>query len=129
MNLPNDIINLIYTFNPEHRPMYKKVLNELFTVTSLWKVNFDHIEITDLFKTQYNLSFKQARSLSNYWNDQFLLQHPYAKKSYSKYYNHLHQICSLSHLSDLFSIKTYFPIIINNIQSYKITSKYKNEKI
>ena len=128
MNLSNDIINLIYTFNPDHRPMYKKVLNELFEVSSLWKINFDHIEITDLFKTQYNLSFKQACSLSNYWNDQFLIKHPYAKKSYSKYYDHSHQICSLSHRSDLFSIKTYFPIIINNIQSYKITSKYKNEK-
>lgn len=129
MNLPNDIINLIYTFNTDHRPMYKKVLNELFEVTSLWKINFDNIEINNSFKTNDNLSFKQACSLCNYWNNEFLIKHPYAKKSYSKYYDHSNQICSIIHRSDTLSIKTYFPIIMNNIQSYKITSKYKNEKI
>jgi len=48
MYLPKELIDLIFTFNPEHRPLYRKCMEELqehFFILNLVKKLIDELEI------------------------------------------------------------------------------------
>ena len=120
--LPNFIWNYIFQFDSTYYYIFNKVLTELIDVTSMWKLHFHHNELSNKFTTENNLSLKQAKELSYYWNNSFL--ETYENDDYIKMYDKRNKFCSPVHISDTCSLKRYFPKIKANIVSYKIVSKW-----
>tara|TARA_B110000495_G_C22912790_1_gene533099 strand:- start:233 stop:586 length:354 start_codon:yes stop_codon:yes gene_type:complete len=107
-----DILIKIYEFNPEHRKLFKKVLDEFFKHTSYWKLNWFN-SINKVKTVYYEASYKQITDLCKYWNEDFRKLHPYVKKI--KNYNNVY--CDCEFITDNNSYNPFF-------SNYKLQKKY-----
>jgi hypothetical protein len=127
IQLPKDIWNYIYEFDSTYRIIYNSTIEELLDVTSMWKLYFHHQDLMYNFKTKRMMTIKQAKSLSFYWNNQFLKSN--SNRSYKRYYDKRMGFCSPVHISDDLPLATYYNRLKANIETASIKNKWKKNKI
>lgn len=122
-NLPIDLQLKIYEYDPTYKEIFSKVLKELHKVYNFWYLHFYNSELSAEFSTTKELTFTQAKHLSDYWNFDFLNQ-TYTL-SYERYQNSNpgKGFCEIMHRSDNENISNYFTILKTNIECHKFLNK------
>ena len=75
-SLPNNIIQLIYSFDPTYHIIYNNVKKEFHNLTPYWKITNDTLEGNYYYShniTEYNLNYYKACEIKNFWNNGIFL--------------------------------------------------------
>ncbi len=119
--LPIDLQIKIYEYDSTYRDVFSKVLNEFHKVHSFWYIKFYNQDLSKDFSTDKNMTYRQALSLANYWNFDFMKQE--YTMSYDTYYDPVKGFCNIHSRADNEPIKNYFKLLMSNIICNKFLKK------
>ena len=119
--LPMDLQIKIYEFDPTYKEIFSKVLKEFHRIHSLWYLRFYNSDLSSQFSTGKNMTYKQALTLSNYWNFDFMTKE--YTISYDTYYDPIDGFCGIHSRADNEPTKNYFKLLLSNITCNKFLEK------
>ena len=119
--LPMDLQIKIYEFDTTYRDVFSKVLKEFHKIHSLWYLRFHDSDLSRQFSTGKNMTYRQALSLANYWNFDFMKEE--YTMSYDTYYDSVKGFCDIHSRADSEPIKNYFKLLMSNITCNKFLKK------
>ena len=122
-HLPNNIIQLIYSFDSTYHQMYNQVKKEFSYVNNFWGLQFHNQSISETMTSdKMKATYKNTVELANYWNNQFLESNFMSVLNYNNWYT-INGVCSPIHFSDNNNWSKIMPIFKANINSYKFQKK------
>ena len=119
--LPIDLQIKIYEYDSTYKDIFSKVLKEFHKVHSVWYIKFHSQDLSKDFSTDKNMTYRQALSLANYWNFDFMKQE--YTMSYDTYYDPVKGFCNIHSRADNEPIKNYFKLLMSNIICNKFLKK------
>ena len=123
-HLPNNIIQIIYSYDPTYHLQYNKVKQEFDYVNSFWGLKFHNQAVTEMSSNNMKSTLKNIVDLSNYWNHTFLSQNFVSIDTYSNWYTK-NGVCSPSHYTDINKWSKIWSVLKSNITSFKFLVKKK----
>ena len=117
--LPEEIWTHIYSFGPEHRPLYQTVMGELHTVTKYWYLKFLKQPTMTSVLTRFTRS--QVIDLAEFWNNRFTQMYAFVN---SEEWVTNGCCTEVEFLCDTKGWKVHWSSLQANIVSSKIVLKY-----
>ena len=122
-HLPNNIIQLIYSFDCTYHQMYNQLKKEFSYVNSFWGLQFHNQSISETMTSdKMKATYKSTVELASYWNKQFLEANFMSVQNYNNWYTK-NGVCSPIHFSDNNNWSKIMPILKANISSFKFLKK------
>ena len=122
-HLPNNIIELIYSYDSTFHNKYDQVKKEFSQVNNFWGIQFHNQAITERMSSQkMKATYSNSVELSKYWNNEFLKSTYISIDNYNNWYTK-NGVCSPVHHSDIYSWRKIWPIFKANLASYRFLSR------
>jgi hypothetical protein len=68
---PGEILSIIYTYDSTFHDKYHDLKNEFHEKTAFWNITNDNVDNSFKSTTKYSLTYKQAKKLELYWNNDY----------------------------------------------------------
>ena len=123
-NLPNNIIQLIYSFDSTYHQSYTDLKKEFLQVNDFWGLKFNNSQVSQkMTSDKMRSNYQQIKNLTNYWNTNFLKNH--CPNYLENIWQDKNGVCSAIHYTDNNKWGNNWKIFMQNIKCYKFL-KSKN---
>lgn len=122
-HLPNNIIQIIYSYDSTYHQKYNQLKKEFSFVNSFWGLQFHNQAISETMTSdKMKGTYKTTIDLANYWNKQFLEANFMSVQNYNNWYTK-NGVCTPMHYSENNKWSKIMPILKANICSYQFQIK------
>lgn len=83
--LPKSLIQKIFEYDITYHQIYNQVISQFKNITPFWRIKWNYNWSSDnTYQGNFVSKYQTIYNIVNYWNHEFQIKHPYAKKTDGK---------------------------------------------